>query len=72
MELSARIVHRKLQRQHTRQSISKPSCFWGASFKFFKFCVFWGFPVPEHSKDVGDVFKCIGVVFCIEFAYANG
>jgi len=50
-----------------------PSCFFGASFKLFKaLCLFSGFPVPEPSKDVGDVFKCIGDVFCIEFAYGNG
>ena len=32
---------------------------------------FLGFPVPEPSKEVGDVFKCFGDVFCIEFAYEN-
>ena len=35
-------------------------------------CIFSCFPVPEASKEVGDVFKCIGDVFCIEFAYGNG
>jgi len=49
---------------------SLPSCFWGASFKFFKVLCFCScFPVPEPAKQAGDVFKCIGDVFCIEFAY---
>ena len=46
--------------------------FLGASFNFFKvLCLFSCFPVPEPSKQAGDVFKCIGDVFCIEFAYGN-
>jgi len=51
---------------------NKLRCNLGASFKFFKvFCLFSYFPVPEPSKEAGDVFKCIGDVFCIEFAYGN-
>jgi len=47
--------------------------FFGTSFQFLRFCVLClCFPVPEPSKEVGDVFKCIGGVFCIEFAYGNG
>jgi len=40
---------------------------------FLRFCVsFLRCSVPEPSKQVGDVFKCIKAVFCIEFAYGNG
>ena len=42
------------------------------SFLSFCVCVFVMFPVPEPSKEVGDVFKCIGDVFCIELAFTNG
>jgi len=46
---------------------------WGQVLSFLRFCVFFSrFPVPEPSKEVGDVFKCIGDVFFIEFAYGNG
>ena len=39
---------------------------------FLRFCeFFFSFPVPEPSKQAGDLFKCIGDVFCIEFAYGN-
>ena len=42
-------------------------------FNCFRLCVVCScFPVPEPSKQAGDVFKCIGGVFCIEFAYGNG
>jgi len=41
--------------------------FFGASFKFLKFRVsFCVFSLPDHSEEVGDVFKCIGDGFCIE------
>jgi len=44
-----------------------------ASFKFLRFRSFCSsFPVPEPSKEVGDVFTCIGDVFYSEFAYGNG
>ena len=47
--------------------------FRGRCSVFVSFCVFvLCFPVPEPSKEIGDVFECMGDVFCIEFAYENG
>ena len=47
--------------------------FGGQVLSLLRFSVFVScFPVPEPSKQVGDVFKCIGSVFCMEFAYGNG
>jgi len=43
----------------------------GQVFSFLRFVFLPYFPVQELSKEVGDVFKCSGDVFCIEFAYGN-
>jgi len=46
--------------------------FSGQVLSFARFCICVVFSVPEHSKEVGDVFKCIGDVVGMEFAYGNG
>ena len=63
----------KLRDHENNGKLGIPSCFLGDKLEVFKVvCLLYCFPDPERSKEVWDMFYCIGDVFGIELAYGNG